>query len=98
MLHAAVGAANFLFIFLKAFQQRNVAFMHYRWVLPTSFAMAITEVGVVGAVALEATRSEHFMDLWPLVAAIGIGGGLGCIASMYIHFKYVGVRHDNVEG
>ena len=85
-----VGAANFIFIFLKAFQQRNVAFMHYAWVLPTSAMMAVVEVGVVGAVAIEATRSESFVDMWPLISAVALGGGLGCLASMYIHHKYIG--------
>jgi len=87
-----VGTANFMFIFLKAFQQRNVSFMHYAWVLPTSFTMGIVEVGVVGAVALEATKADHFLDMWPMIVAIGLGGGLGCLASMYIHHKYIGVK------
>ena len=87
---AAVFAANFAFIFLKAFQQRNVAFMHYAWVVPTSFAMGIVEVGVVGAVAIEATKADHFFDLWPLILAVGLGGGLGCIASMWVHHRYIG--------
>lgn len=81
----AVGAANFVFIFLKAFQQRNVAFLHYWAVVPTSFLMAVVEVGVIGAVAIEATNAEHFIDLWRMILAIGLGGGLGCAASMYIH-------------
>ena len=89
-----VGAANFMFIFLKAFQQRNVAFMHYAWVLPTSAAMAVVEVGVVGAVAIEATRATSFMDLWPVIGAIALGGGLGCLASMWVHHKYIGEAHD----
>lgn len=85
-----VGVANFVFIFLKAFQQRNVAFMHYAWVLPTSAAMAVAEVGVVGYVALEATSASGLMDMAPVVTAIALGGGLGCLASMWIHHKYIG--------
>jgi hypothetical protein len=88
-----VGLANFLFIFLKAFQQRNVAFMHYPWVLPTSAFMATVEVGVVGAVAVEATRAHTFFDMVPLVVAIALGGGLGCMASMWVHNRYIGVKH-----
>jgi hypothetical protein len=88
----AVGAANFIFIFLKAFQQRNVAFMHYGWVVPTSMMMGIVEVGVVGAVAIEATAATHYIDLWPLIVAVGVGGGSGAVASMWIHHKYIGVK------
>ena len=80
-----VGMANFLFIFLKAFQQRNVAFLHYWWVVPTSMTMAVVEVGVIGWVAIQATQTAKFLDLWPLILAVGLGGGLGAVASMYIH-------------
>ena len=101
-----VGAANFIFIFLRAFQQRNVAFLHYWWVLPTSLAMSIAEVGVVGAVAIEATGADHFIDLWPMILAIAIGAGGGATASMFIHSRYLGgkrrvyrqAEQDDVEG
>ena len=83
----SVGIANFIFIALKAFQQRNVAFMHYWWVIPTSLLMGIVEVGVVGAVAIEATAATSFVALWPMILAIGIGGGLGAVCSMWIHKK-----------
>ena len=92
-----VGAANFCFIFLKAFQQRNVAFMHYIWVVPTSFAMGVVEVGVVGAVAIEATRADSFLQLWPLITAVALGGGLGCLASMFIHHRYIGKKNGRVK-
>jgi Na+/H+ antiporter NhaA len=91
-----VGIANFVFIFLKAFQQRNVAFMHYMWVVPTSLLMGIVEVGVVGAVAIKATASSSYLDLWPMIVAIGIGGGLGAVASMFIH-KKIFKEKDNAD-
>lgn len=74
----AAGVASAAFVFLKAFQQRNVAFDNYAAVMPVSFLMACTEVYVIGSVA---SRGWHF----PLVAAIGVGAGLGCIAAMYVH-------------
>ncbi len=90
----AVGCANFLFIFLKAFQQRNVAFMHYGWVVPTSLLMGTVEVGVIGVIALKATAAASYLAMWPFVLAIGIGGGLGAVASMYIHHRYLGRKDD----
>lgn len=89
-----VGLANFVFIFLKAFQQRNVAFLHYWWVVPTSILMGVVEVGVVGAVAIEATAAASFIALWPLVVAVGVGGGLGAVASMWIHKR---IFEDNPD-
>ena len=65
-------------MFLKAFQQRNVAFDNYGAVMPTSFAMAFVELYVIGSVVKTG---------WQLgiVSAVGLGGGLGCIAAMYLH-------------
>jgi hypothetical protein len=78
MVELTAGVASCAFVFLKAFQQRNVAFDNYIAVMPVSFLMACTEVYVIGSVA---RQGWHF----PLVAAIGIGAGLGCIAAMYTH-------------
>lgn len=74
----AAGVASAAFVFLKAFQQRNVAFDNYVAVMPISFLMACTEVYVIGSVA---QAGWHF----PLVAAIGVGAGLGCMAAMFLH-------------
>jgi len=68
--------------------------MHYGWVIPTSLVMGTVEVGVVGFVAIKATAAASFIALWPMVLAIGIGGGLGAVASMYIHHKYLGRDDD----
>lgn len=79
-------AANFIFIGLKSFQQRNVAFMNYKLVFPTSALMGLTEIYIIGVIASGVVNST----LSPLdICAIITGGGLGCIASMYIHHKYV---------
>jgi hypothetical protein len=72
------GLASAVFVFLKAFQQRNVAFDNYIAVMPVSYLMAMAEVYVIGSVAVS---GWHF----PLVSAIGVGAGLGCMAAMYIH-------------
>jgi hypothetical protein len=78
----AVAAANFVFIGLKAFQQRNVIHDNYALVVLTSNAMAFFEVYVV------ATIAKHGMDLW-LVFALGLGGGTGCLAAMLLHKRFV---------
>jgi hypothetical protein len=82
-------AANFAFIFLKAFQQRNVVHDNYGWVVMTSNAMALFEVYVVAMVAKEGFTA------W-LVFALGMGGGTGCLAAMLLHKRFV-LRKDSTR-
>ena len=77
------GLAMFLFVFLKAFQQRNVAGSHYLPVVPTSVAMAITEVYIIAIIV-----RVGYDPL--LVACIGTGSGLGCLLAMHLHDKIFG--------
>ena len=77
---AAAGAANFLFIGLKAFQQRNVVHDKHAAVVVTSNLMAFAEVYVVFTIASEGVT-------WPLILTLGMTGGLGCLLSMWIHRK-----------
>lgn len=98
MLNTALaGLAHCAFVFVKAFQQRNVTFMHYKWVMPTSMLMSCTEVVVIGYVAIQAVTVSSILLLWPLVLAMGIGGGLGCLAAMYLHHRYIGEQRANVH-
>jgi hypothetical protein len=69
--------ASFVFVFLKAFQQLNVVHRQYFWVMPTSLAMAATEVWVVANVARTGWG-------W-IVLAVGFGAGLGAVSAMLIH-------------
>ena len=82
------GLAYFVFVFFKAFQQRNVAFLHYKWILPISYAMSLTEVLVISLIAVEASQGWSIGLLW-FAVTIGTGGGLGAVMSMYIHNRYV---------
>ena len=95
MIQAAVaGAAHFVFVFFKAAQQRNVAFMHYRWVVPISFFMSAMEVFVLSLVAMKAVTTDNILEMWPYVLTLGLGGGLGAILAMYIHHKYIGAKKN----
>jgi len=83
MIHAAtLFGASFVFVFLKAFQQRNVAFDNYKWVFPTSMGMAATEVYVISVIAAKG---------YAVLAVLGMGAGAGCGAmlAMYLHHHYV---------
>ncbi len=74
----AAMLALFVFVFLKAFQQRNVAFDHYWPVLPISICMAACEFYVIAYVV-----SEGY-DLVK-VLAIGSAGGTGTLIAMLLH-------------
>lgn len=74
--------ASFIFIALKAFQQLNVVHNNYLLILPTSFAMAISEVYIIFQIA------ENGFG-W-IIVPIGLGGGIGCMLSMYLHGRMRG--------
>ena len=79
MIYLTAFATSFVYIFLKATQQLNVVHKQYLWVLPTSMSMAACEVFVIST-----TAKNGFG--W-IALAIGLGAGLGCMASMYMHGK-----------
>ncbi len=84
----AAGAAYFLFVFLKAFQQKNVVGMHYRWIMPISYLMAASEVFIISVIAFKAAGGAPFSELIIFAFTIGTGGGLGATVGMYIHNRH----------
>lgn len=78
MIFAAAFFASFCFVALKAFQQLNVVHDQYLLVIPTSFLMAVCEVFVVANIAAKGWEIY-------LVASVGLGSGIGCVCSMYLH-------------
>lgn len=69
-------AVSFCFVGLRSFQQLNVVHRKYWWVMPTSMCMACCEVYLIKTVA----TSFGWIAL-----AMGLGAGLGCMCSMWIH-------------
>ena len=82
MLYLMAFTATFMMVFLKALQQRNVAFDNYVWVVPISFCLAAAEVYIISRVAMTG------WDL-PIVASMGFGGGIGALTAMLFHKKFV---------
>lgn len=74
--------AMFSYVLLRAFQQRNVAFDNYAWVVPTSYLMAIVDVFIIAFVS-------HQGWTWPIVLSNGTGGALGALAAMKLHKLWV---------
>jgi hypothetical protein len=89
MSELIAGVAYFVFVFFKALQQRNVAFMHYKFVMPVSYCMSTTELLVISVVALKAVGAESWIDMIPMVLTVGTGGGLGAIVAMYLHNRFI---------
>lgn len=89
MYELMAGGAYFLSIFFKAFQQRNVAFMHFVWVFPTSYLLAITDLSVTGLVVLKVLETQSFTAMIPMAFAVGTGGACGSSAAMWLHHRYI---------
>ena len=81
------GGLHFMFVFFKAFQQRNVAFMHYKWIMPISFCMSGVEVFALSLIARGAIQADHWWQMLPYAFCLGVGGGLGAIVAMWLHKK-----------
>lgn len=82
MIYLGVFWASLVAVFLKAFQQRNVAFDKYWWVPPVSFGMAAAEIIIIWNV------SERGWD-WGLWFFLGSGGAIGALAAMWAHKRWV---------
>lgn len=89
MAEIIAGLAWFAFVFFKAFQQKNVAFDHYKWIIPISYCMSATEIAVISIVSIKAVNATEILQMLPMVFAVGTGGGLGAIAAMWLHNRYV---------
>jgi hypothetical protein len=75
--------ATLVFVGLKSFQQRNVAFDHYKWIIPTSIGMAFTEFFVIVYVV---SAGYH----WPAILALGACAGLGSLSATLLHGRLLG--------
>jgi uncharacterized membrane protein YfcA len=82
---AAAFGASLLFVFLKSWQQQNVVFRNYWWIMPTSLAMAFCE----GYVVLQIAQAFTI----PLLVTIGLGSGSGCLLATYLHHRLRDASH-----
>lgn len=82
MQYLEMFAACYVYVLLRAFQQRNVAFDNYKWIIPTSYFMASADVFIVAFIA----RTGWHLGL---VIANATGAALGCLSAMYAHHRWV---------
>lgn len=83
-------SVTFAFIFLRAFQQLNVVHDKFWAVVPTSMFMSICDFTVIGLVAANHENPA-------LIIPMGLGGGLGCMASMWSHKRTVRRKELSTE-
>jgi len=74
--------ASCISIFLRAFQQRNVAWAYYWWITATAYFIAIVEIYVISNIAQRGWS-------WPLVLIIGTGGAIGAVSATWMHKTYI---------
>ena len=84
-----IFGTNFIYIFVKAFQQRNVTWLKYSPVFPTSLSMAVTQVYIWRVVAMRTNAGDSFLQMWPIILVLAFAGGFGCISAMYLHKRYI---------
>lgn len=82
-----IGFVYFWYVFLRAFQQRNVTLNHPQWVMPLSYMMAAVDVFMVTTIATTGWKTG-------LVISIGTGGGLGCLLAMWLHKELLKEKCD----
>jgi thiazole synthase ThiGH ThiG subunit len=59
--------------------------------MPTSIAMAFTEYATIALIV----KTGYSV---PLVVGAGIGAGIGCLAAMKLHGRYVKTKKQSTEG
>jgi hypothetical protein len=77
-------AVSFLYIALKATQQRQVMLAQYLRMPPVSFAMAYCEVFLTGSIAYSYI-AHGLWHAFVMANAIGAGGALGSVVGTYLH-------------
>ena len=81
MSYLAVFCTSYTFIGIKAIQQLQVVNYQFKFILPTSMALAGCEIFIVYNVA----KTGWDTYLW---LALGFGAGLGCMTAMMFHKKW----------
>lgn len=73
---------SFFYVFLRALQQRNVAFDNFLWVIPISWLMS----GMDAFMIMQVAKADYTPAL---VFALGTGSGLGAMLAMYLHRRWI---------
>lgn len=86
MIFATAFLAYFLYVALKATQQRQVMAAQYVRMPVVSLGMAACEVFIFGAISIHAVAGD-IPALIGLTLCIGLGGGLGSVTGTWLHAR-----------
>lgn len=70
---------SFVAVFFKVLQQKNVVKDSYKFMIPVSMGMALTQVLIIFLAIKE--------DIWVFIP-MGVGGGIACIIAVKFHNKF----------
>lgn len=82
MIYFALFSTTLIYVFLRAFQQKNVMHSKYMWMVPVSYGMGFCDVYIITSIA----HGDHV--LWMTALAMGTGGTIGSISATYLHNRW----------
>ncbi len=83
MIYFLLFFTTLIYVFLRAFQQKNVMHSKYAWMIPTSYGMGFCDVYIITTIA----GGQHI--LWIVAMAMGTGGTIGAISATYLHNRWL---------
>jgi len=83
VIYFALFATTLVYVFLRAFQQKNVMHSKYAWMVPVSYGMGFCDVYIISTIA----AGDHV--LWVTALAMGTGGTIGSISATYLHNRWI---------
>lgn len=84
MIELTLFLITYVRVAARAFQQRNVVFDNWLWVIPTSYVMGYLELAGLAIGVVDIVNNGY----WRIVVlgfASGSGGWLGCYTAIYLH-------------
>jgi FtsH-binding integral membrane protein len=84
MLYLSVCLASCLYVFARSMQQINVSKKLYTLIPVFSMLMGFLDVFIMSMIVKHATG-----ELWIIATCLGLGGGVGSVAAVYLHDKHI---------
>lgn len=84
-LFISLFAVNFLYVMLKALNQKSVQNDKRMFVFPVSMAMSACEVFMVGSIATLVVATNSYWAFFPS----GLGAATGCLLGMELYSRFV---------
>lgn len=82
--YLTIFSLSFMNIFLRAFQQQNVIHKRIGLIIPCSLILAVGEM-LTAALFVTNYLDGSVQHIVVMIICVGLGGGTGCIASLYLH-------------